>query len=102
MSEAETQAPVDFSQWTKVQKLAGLILMLNAENATCILKGLEENLLEAVTSEMAKFATISQEVQVQILQEFSSVAVEAGVSVPCGIDRVQGMLEKSVGMLRSA
>ena len=84
-----------------VQKLAGLLLMLSPENSVVIMKSLSEHDLEAVSSEMAKFTTLSQELQHEILSEFSSVAVEAGTAISGGPDRAQGLLEKSVGLLRA-
>jgi flagellar motor switch protein FliG len=76
--------------------------MLTPDNTIKVLKTLDEGLLEAVTTEMARFTAISHQVQMDILQEFSGVAVEAGGTIPCGLDRVQGLLEKSVGMLRAS
>jgi flagellar motor switch protein FliG len=78
------------------------LLLLSPENAAEIMKGLEEQELEAVTAEMAKFTVITQEVQSQILEEFSGAAVEAASGVLCGVGRVQNLLEKSVGLLRAS
>jgi flagellar motor switch protein FliG len=91
-----------FASWPKVQKVAGLLLMLSAENAAQVLKGLNEQELEAVAAEMAKFTVIPQELQSRILDEFSGVAVQAAAAVTCGVERVQNLLEKSVGLRRAS
>jgi flagellar motor switch protein FliG len=101
-SHSDSPIPQDFSQFTNMQKLAGLLLILDAENATQIMKQLDERDLEAVSSEMAKFKTISQELQVNILNEFSGVAVEAVSAVSVKTDSVQNLLEKSVGQFRAS
>jgi len=101
-SHHESSLPQDFSQFTSVQKLAGLLLILDPENATHILKQLEPNDLDAVGAEMAKFRTISRELQAYILGEFSGVAVNAVSAVPVKSDNVQQLLEKSVGSVRAS
>ena len=101
-SHSEAALPSDFSQFTNTQKLAGLCLILDPENATHILKQLEPRDLEAVSSEMTKFRTISRELQAYILSEFSGVAVDAVSAVSVKSDSVQHLLEKSVGSFRAS
>jgi flagellar motor switch protein FliG len=101
-SHSDSPIPQDFSQFTNMQKLAGLLLILDADNATQIMKQLDEHDLEAVSSEMAKFRTISQELQANILNEFSGVAVEAVSAISVKAESVQTLLEKSVGMFRAS
>src|SRR6185312_7783029 len=71
-------------------------------NATHILKQLDPHDLEAVSSEMTKFRTISRELQSYILGEFSGVAVDAVSAVSIKTDSVQHLLEKSVGSFRAS
>src|SRR5579863_1649643 len=87
----------EFSSLSNVQKLAALLLVLDAENAAKLLAQFEEQDLEAISAEMVKFSMISQEMQQDLLQEFSTVAVEAAASVQGGVGRAKGLLEKSVG-----
>jgi flagellar motor switch protein FliG len=94
--------PGDFATWPKFQKVAGLLLIVSPDNAAEVLKGLTEQELEAVTTEMAKFTVIPQDLQCRILDEFSGVAVQAASAVTCGLERVQGLLEKSVGLRRAS
>ncbi|MDB6023706.1 MAG: fliG [Pedosphaera sp.] len=99
--EAEPKTASEGAELTRIQKLAGLLLMINEENAAQIMKGLDEHELEAVSAEMAKFATISQEMQAEILRDFSPVAVEAVTAISGGVGRVERLLEKSVGLFRT-
>jgi len=92
----------DFSQFTNAQKLAGLLLILDPENASQLMKQLDEHELDAVSSEMTKFRTISRELQNNILNEFSGVAVEAVSAVSVKTENVQNLLEKSVGIFRAS
>ena len=92
----------EVAELTRLQKLAGLLLMLNEENATQILKSLDEHELEAVSAEMARFTSVSQEMQAEILREFAPVAVEAATTIPAGVNRVEHLLSKSVGLFRTS
>ena len=87
---------------SKIQKLARLLLILSADNAIQIMKQLESEELEAVSSEMLKTTTISHELQQEILREFSPLAVEAATSISGGVGQVQHLLDSSVGLLRAS
>jgi len=98
----DSETTIDFSKFTQLQKLAGLLLILDGPNAAQIMGKLEEQELEEVSSEMIKFAPITQELQQEILAEFSDVAVEASTAISGGVERVKEMLEKSVGLFRAS
>ena len=100
--EIDLDALKEFAGLSKVQKLARLLLMLSADNATHIMKQLEEDELESVASEMLKVTTISHELQNEILREFSPLAVEASSAISSGVGQVQHLLDKSVGLLRAS
>jgi flagellar motor switch protein FliG len=87
---------------TKLQKLAGLLVIVGPESAAQVLKHLDEHELEAVSAEMSKMTLISQELQREILREFSEVAVQASASVRGGLDYTQQVLEKSVGSFKTS
>lgn len=91
----------EFAKMSKTQKLARFLLLLSPENAAQIMKSLDEADLEEVSSEMIKIEMISQELQYEILREFSAVAVSAATSVKGGLDRAKVLLEKSVGAHRA-
>ncbi len=100
--KAELEASADFAKLTRIQKLSALLLMLSPENAAHIMKSLDEYDLEEVSAEMVKVNTVSQELQREILREFSGVAVQAATAISGGVDRAKGLLEKSVGLFRAS
>jgi len=103
--EVETksgESNAEIASLTKVQKLAALLIMLGTDSAAQVLKSFEAEEVEAITSEMAKVALISQELQRDLLAEFSEVALQAGTSVHGGIDFARLSLEKAVGVFRAA
>ena len=101
-TETTEPAPTEVAKLTKVQKLAALLVILGPESAAQIVKNLEDYELEAISSEMAKFSMITQEMQTQILREFSEVAVEAGTSILGGVGYTQNVLEKAVGVFKAS
>lgn len=101
-TENTEPALTDVSKLTKVQKLAALLVILGPDSAAQILKNLEEYELDAISTEMSKFAMITQEMQTEILREFSAVAVEAGTSILGGVGYTQNVLEKAVGLFKAS
>ncbi len=51
---------------------------------------------------MSKFGMISQQLQTEILAEFSEVAVEAGTAIRGGIEVTRATLEKAIGVFKAA
>ena len=92
----------EFAKLTKIQKLALLLVMLGPESSAQILKHLEEHELDAISAEMSKANLVSQELQWEILREFSDVAVQASTSVLGGPDYARGVLEKAVGLFKAS
>jgi flagellar motor switch protein FliG len=99
--EADNAIPTDVTKMTKVQKLAGLLIIIGPEAAAQVMKNLEEHELEGVASEMAKYTMITQEMQQALLKEFTDVAVEASASILGGVSYTQSALEKSIGLFRA-
>jgi flagellar motor switch protein FliG len=99
--KTETTASSEFANLTTTQKLAAFLLILSPENAAHLMKSLDEIELDEVSSEMVKMGAVNQELQYEVLREFSGVALEAATSVNGGIDRAKELLEKSVGSLRA-
>jgi flagellar motor switch protein FliG len=99
----ETAAPLlPCSSMTKLQKLAALLIILGPDSASELLRSLDEEELEAVSAEMARLTFISQEMQLEILQEFTDVAVAASAAVLGGPGYAKKALEKSVGSSRAS
>ena len=94
--------PTEISKLTKVQKLAALLIILGPDSAGQLIKNLEPPEIEAVSSEMAKFTLISQELQAEILKEFSGVALQASTSLQGGVEYTRQTLEKGLGMFKAS
>jgi flagellar motor switch protein FliG len=101
-SSENAAAPPEFAKMTKVQKLAALLIVLGPESAAQVLRNLDEHELEAVTAEMSKQQFISQQLQEELLREFSEVAVEASTGIRGGVEVTKNALEKSVGLFRAS
>lgn len=86
---------------TKMQKLAALLIVIGPEAAAQVMKNLDEHELDTVAGEMAKMPMIPQELQRDILKEFTGVAVEASTCILGGVGYTQNALEKSVGVFRA-
>jgi flagellar motor switch protein FliG len=100
-SPAPLTAEVNIDQMTKEQKLAALLVILGPDNAAQILKTLDEDVLQKVLDELARMPLITQELQQDILAEFSDVAVLAGSALRGGVGFARTALERAVGTTRS-
>jgi flagellar motor switch protein FliG len=93
---------VEVAKMSKLQKLAALLIVLGPDSAAQILKNLDEHEIEAVSLEMSKLAVINQEMQREILREFTEVAVQASTAILGGVNFTKAALEKSVGLFRAS
>src|SRR3954469_13869156 len=98
----EHSAVAEVSRMTKFQKLAALLVILGPESAASVLKKMDEDELDAVTTEMTKTSMISAEMQTEILREFTEVAVQASTSLRGGVEFTQTSLEKAVGVFKAS
>lgn len=87
---------------TKIQKLAALLIILGPDTAAQILKNLDGQELEAISTEMAKTAWISPELRADILGEFSDLAVGATGGQRGGVEYTQSALEQAVGTVKAS
>ena len=92
----------EYMEMTKVQKLAALLIILGQDSASQLLRNLDEEELEEVSQEMARLTFISQELQQDILEEFSEVAVAASAAILGGPGCTKSALERSVGASRAS
>ena len=97
----ETGQPAEPQNLSRVQKLACLLVILGPDSAAQILRGFDPLEVENICGEMAKFSMISQELQLEILREFSEVAVEASTAVRGGVDVTRATLEKAIGLFKA-
>jgi flagellar motor switch protein FliG len=85
----------------KVQKLAALLVVLGPEEASVILSAFNQRQMEQIMGEMAKIEFLSADVQQGLLEEFSSVTLEAVTSALGGVEKAQHVLEKSLGQAKA-
>ena len=90
------------AKMTKIQKLATLLVILGPDSAAQLMKNMGEREVELVATEMAKLPLISQELQGDILTEFSEVAVQASTAVRGGVEYTRGVLEKALGQFKAS
>jgi flagellar motor switch protein FliG len=93
-----TQAATgDITKMTRMQKLAALLVVIGPDSAAEILKSFEPQDVAAIATAITQLPTIDQRLQVEILREFSQVAVTATTTVRGGLKFAQTTLEKALG-----
>jgi len=103
MTEEATSSEISESgALTKTQKLAALLVMLGQDSSMAILKSFHPREIESISREMARFNLISRDQQLDILMEFSDVAVAASTSVSAGVDVTRNMLERTLGSFKAS
>jgi flagellar motor switch protein FliG len=75
--------------------------MMGSDSASAVLKTFDREEVELITAEMTKLSLISQELQRDMLAEFSEVAMQAGTSLSGGLDFTRASLEKALGVSRA-
>ena len=100
--ETTSEAATDNVALNKTQKLAALLVMLGSESGAAILRQFQPREVEAISREMAHFNLITRELQMEILEEFSDVAVAASTSVSAGVEVTRNTLEKAVGSFKAS
>ncbi len=96
-----TSQPNPVASLSKVQKLAGLLVVLGPEEASVVLSAFNQRQMEQIMGEMAKIEFLSADVQQGLLEEFSSVTLEAVTSALGGVEKAQHVLEKSLGQTKA-
>jgi flagellar motor switch protein FliG len=98
---ATPEKPSPIAGLNKTQKLAALLVVLGPEEAAVILSAFNQRQMEQIMTEMAKIEFLSAEVQQCLLEEFSSVTLEAVTSAFGGVEKAQNVLEKSLGQAKA-
>jgi flagellar motor switch protein FliG len=102
MAATETPTkPSPIAGLSKVQKLAALLVVLGPEEASVILSAFNQRQMEQIMGEMAKIEFLSADVQQGLLEEFSSVTLDAVTSALGGVEKAQHVLEKSLGPVKA-
>jgi|TARA_B100001971_G_scaffold206120_1_gene224478 flagellar motor switch protein FliG len=87
---------------TQTQKLAAFLVIMGEDSASEIIKNFDDNERELVCAEMANLPLLDAAAQGAVLQEFTTMAVEATSSVGGSVDYTRKVLEKSVGLFKAA
>src|ERR1700679_3171348 len=85
----------------KTQKLAALLVVLGPEEASVLLSAFNQRQMEQIMAEMAKIEFVSADVQHALLEEFSSVTLDAVTSALGGVEKAKNVLEKSLGQTKA-
>jgi flagellar motor switch protein FliG len=102
MAAAETiEKTSPLAGMNKTQKLAALLVVLGPEEASVILSSFNQRQMEQIMTEMAKIEFLSADIQRALLEEFSSVTLEAVTSAFGGVEKAQHVLEKSLGQAKA-
>jgi flagellar motor switch protein FliG len=88
-------------RFSRVQKLAALLVILGPEAAAQVLQGFGPREVEELSAEMAKVPTISPQLRDDVLRDFSQVAVEAGTSLRGGVEVARATLAKAIGVFKA-
>jgi len=96
-----TSKPNPIAGLNKVQKLAALLVVLGPEEASVVLSAFNQRQMEQIMGEMAKIEFLSPDIQQGLLEEFSSVTLEAVTSALGGVEKAQHVLEKSLGQVKA-
>lgn len=90
--------PKDFGEEvTGIQKAAMLMVALNVEAASAILKHLDPVDVEGLTAEISKVKNISARTADVVIEEFYSMVTAREYVLEGGLDFAQAVLEKSYG-----
>jgi flagellar motor switch protein FliG len=101
MSTTTADKPNPIAGLNKIQRLAGLMVVLGPEEASVLLSAFSQRQMEQIMTEMAKIEFVSADVQHALLEEFSSVTLDAVTSALGGVEKAQNVLEKSLGQTKA-
>ena len=90
-------ADIDYTKLNRTQKLAVFLICIGPESAAEVLKHFDDVEIENLCREMAGFPMISEGVQQQAFEEFSSVVAGSVQSASGGINFAQRTLEIAKG-----
>jgi flagellar motor switch protein FliG len=82
--------------------MAALLVLLGEESASILLKSLDDNERELVSSEMVNLPLMTVEQQTSVLKEFTEMAIQANSGVSGSVEYTRMVLEKSVGLFKAA
>jgi flagellar motor switch protein FliG len=95
-------ADIDFAKASRQQKLALFLVVIGPEAAASILKQFDEPEIELLCREMSSIAMVSESLQKQVLEEFSSLVAQSHSSALGGLGYAQRALEIAKGDYKAA
>ena len=94
-------AELDYSKFTRQQKLAALLVLIGAESAADILNQFDDAQVELLCKEMSALAMIPEAIQKQVVEEFAGVVAQSVSSAFGGMDYAQRTLGIAKGDRRA-
>ena len=102
MATATKKKKNDGLNLTNAQKLAAFLIIMGEEAAAEVLKQFDDNERELICAEMANLPLLDANEQGMVLQEFTTLAVEARSGVSGNVDFTRRVLEKAIGLFKAA
>ncbi len=90
-------AAQDYSQFTKIQKIAAFLIIIGPDTAAEVMKQFETSQLELICREMAHLDFIDQNIQRKLLIEFGGLVTGGVKSILGGVSYAQAALGKAKG-----
>ncbi len=90
-------ADIDYAKLNRQQKLAIFLICIGPEAAAEVLKQFDDATIELLCREMSTFPIVTQAVQKQVMEEFSSVVSQSFTSALGGLSYAQRTLEIAKG-----
>ena len=94
-------AEMDYSKFTRQQKLASFLVVIGPEAAADVLNQFEDVQIETLCREMAKITLISESMQKQVIEEFSTLVAHSAASALGGMGYAQRTLGIAKGDRRA-
>jgi len=97
MSATLAIATADVGTFSRVEKLAALLVILGPDSAAEILKAFSHDEIAEISAAMTAMPPLDHASQRAILREFSGLAVRASTTVRGGVDVARHTLERALG-----
>ena len=102
MAESTRKKKKDGLVLNSTQKLAAFLIIMGEDAAAEIVKKFDDNERELVCAEMANLPSLDAVAQGAVLQEFTSMAIEAQSGVSGNVEFTRKVLEKAIGLFKAA
>jgi len=93
---------IDYPKLTRQQKLALFLIVIGPEPAAEILRQFDDPEVELLCREMAQFPMVAEEIQRQVVEEFTTIVAESSTSVMGGLGYAQRTLGIAKGDFKAS